>query len=63
MSNEKIDILNRGGFINHVVKIVNKIAADKGNMTFAINGDWGCGKTFVLDKIQKNSKKIRIINF
>lgn len=51
--NEKIDILNRGGFINHVVKIVKKIAANKGNMTFAINGDWGCGKTFVLDKIQK----------
>lgn len=59
MSNdkEKIDILNRGGFINHVVKIVKKIAAYKGNMTFAINGDWGCGKTFVLDKIKQKLKE------
>ena len=65
---EKIDILNRDEFINHVVSIVNKIAGNKTNMTFAINGEWGCGKTFVLDKIQERlendeSKKFLVIPY
>lgn len=50
---EKIDILNRECFINRVLELTYKISENKGNMTFAINGDWGCGKTFVLNKIEE----------
>ena len=65
---EKIDILNRDEFINHVVKIVNKISDNKGNVTFSINGEWGCGKTFVLEKIQERldndgNKKFLVIPY
>ena len=70
MSNdkEKIDILNREEFIKHVVTVVNKIAANKGHMTFAVNGEWGCGKTFVLHKIQEQlesneNKKFLVIPY
>ena len=65
---EKIDILNRDEFINHVIEIVNKAADNNGNMTFAINGEWGCGKTFVLKKIEERlendeNKKFLVIPY
>lgn len=49
---KKVDILNRDEFIQRVVDIVKLIASNKGNMTFAIDGTWGCGKTFVLEEIE-----------
>ena len=49
---KKIDILNRGDFIQRAVDIVKLISSHKGNMTFAIDGAWGCGKTFVLEEIE-----------
>ena len=65
---EKVDILNREDFINRAVQLVNMISANKGNMTFAINGEWGCGKTFVLEEIEKRlsedtSKKYLVIPY
>lgn len=54
---ERIDILNRNEFINRTVQIIELISSHRGNITFSINGEWGCGKTFVLDEIQK-----RLIN-
>ncbi len=50
---KKRDILNRGEFIQRTVDIVKLISAHKGNMTFAIDGAWGCGKTFVLEEIEE----------
>ncbi len=64
----KIDILNRDEFINRVIQLVNLISSNKGNMTFAINGTWGCGKTFVLEEIERclsedKSKKYLVIHY
>lgn len=64
----KIDILNRDEFINRVIQLVNLISSNKGNMTFAINGAWGCGKTFVLEEIERRlsedaSKKYLVIHY
>ena len=47
-----IDILNRGDFISRTIQLVESVTLHKGNITFAINGQWGCGKTFVLEKIE-----------
>lgn len=49
----RVDILNRDEFINRIIQIVKQISAHKSNLTFAINGEWGCGKTFVLEEIQR----------
>ena len=64
----KLDILNRKGFINCVIQLVSLISSHKGNMTFAINGVWGCGKTFVLEEIERRlsedkSKKYLVIHY
>ncbi len=68
MSEKKLDILNREDFINRVIQLVNLISSNKGNMTFAINGAWGCGKTFVLEEIERRlsedeSKKYLVIHY
>lgn len=50
---EKVDILNRAEFIDRVINLVKLVSSHKGNTTFAINGEWGCGKTFVMNEVQK----------
>lgn len=46
---EKFDILNREEFVERLVQLTENISANKASTTFAINGSWGCGKSFVLD--------------
>lgn len=53
MSEKKLDILNREDFITLTIELVKLISSHKDNMTFAITGDWGCGKTFVLEEIER----------
>lgn len=60
---EKVDILNREEYIDRAVQLVKLISSRKGNMTFAITGEWGSGKTFVLDKIQENLSNDERTNF
>ena len=60
---EKVDILNREEFINRTIQLVKLIAANRGNTTFAIDGEWGCGKTFVMDEIQNRLDKDTETNF
>lgn len=49
--NPTIDILNRGKYIKTVMSIINSESAHKNGCSFAIEGQWGIGKTFVLDAI------------
>ena len=56
MNTQKIDILNRQQFVDDVKKIVDFAAAKKENLAFAINGQWGSGKTFVLDMLEEKLK-------
>ncbi|MCQ2479792.1 MAG: KAP family NTPase [Clostridia bacterium] len=50
---EKIDYLNREECIEKICNIVLNLSSKKANTSFAINGEWGCGKTFILDKIEE----------
>jgi len=64
----KLDILNREEFIIKVIQIIDLISSHRGNMTFAIDGDWGCGKTFVLEEIERRlhedkSKKYLVVHY
>lgn len=53
MNEERIDILNREQFVDNVFNIIDKLSKDRKSCTFAINGDWGSGKSFVLDMLEK----------
>lgn len=50
--NERIDLLNREKFEDNVIKVVNQLSDIKRGCCFAIEGGWGIGKTFVIEKIE-----------
>ncbi len=49
---DKIDILSREEFVDNLVNLVEHIAKNKRSTSFAINGTWGSGKSFVLDMLE-----------
>lgn len=56
MSN-RIDLLNRGTFIENVIKVVNQLSENKKGCCFAIEGGWGVGKTFVIEEVEDQLKE------
>ena len=49
----KEDVLNREPFVKQIVDLTKIISEKHKNCCFAIEGEWGSGKSFVLEKIQK----------
>lgn len=52
----KLDVLNRQEFIDSVCSIVDVISKNEKGCCFAINGVWGSGKSFVLERIEEQLK-------
>lgn len=53
MDTERVDILNRDKFVEDVFKVIEALSANRQSRTFAINGEWGSGKSFVLDMLEE----------
>jgi hypothetical protein len=49
----KVDLLGRQLFITRLVDLVNVLSQNKRGCTFAIDGIWGSGKSFVIDAFEK----------
>lgn len=56
---DRLDILNRDEFVEQLIKLVENISDNKSSASFAINGAWGCGKSFVLDIFQEKLEEIQ----
>ena len=56
ISTTKIDILNRTPFVDQLFDIVEKLSEKQKSCTFAVNGKWGCGKSFVMDMFEEKIK-------
>ena len=56
---EKLDILNREEFVIKLVNLTENISANRTSTSFAINGVWGCGKSFVLDMYEERLNEIQ----
>ena len=56
---ERIDLLNREGFVDNVIKVVNQLSDIKRGCCFAIEGGWGVGKTFVIEEIEERLKVLQ----
>lgn len=55
----RLDILNREEFVAQLVNLTNNISHNKLSVAFAIDGTWGCGKSFVLDMYEDQLKVIQ----
>lgn len=56
---DKLDILNREEVVQRLITLVENISANKSSVSFALNGAWGCGKSFVLDMFQERLEAIQ----
>jgi len=59
---DKLDILNRAEFVQKLINLTEKIAANKACVSFAMDGVWGCGKSFVLDMYEAQLSEIQSEN-
>lgn len=56
---DKLDILDRGPFVEQVINLIENISDNQVSTCFAINGTWGTGKSFVLDMIEEQLEIIQ----
>lgn len=56
---QKLDILNRDTFVEQLLRLMDNISSNKASTCFAINGSWGCGKSFVLDMFEEQLNVIQ----
>lgn len=57
-----VDLLSRDDFIKRLVEITENLAAKKKGICYAINGEWGVGKTFALNLYKEVIRKIESEN-
>lgn len=50
---QRVDVLGRQNIIDKIIEILGVISSKHSCCTFALNGTWGTGKTFVLDMLMK----------
>lgn len=49
--NEDIDLLNRKDIIKHILQIIDYFSKKEQTVSFSIQGDWGSGKSWIINKI------------
>lgn len=60
MNSSKLDLLDRQEFVDRMLTIANVLSENQKNACYAINGDWGVGKSFVLDMFEGQAKDIGV---
>lgn len=53
----KEDVLDRASFVKQIIDLTMIVSENRKNCCFAIEGEWGSGKSFVLEKIQEDLDK------
>ncbi len=52
-SQAPIDLLDRQSFVEKMINVTEILANSKKNVCYAVNGNWGVGKSFVLDMFEQ----------
>lgn len=61
--NADLDILHREEYIEILKNIIDGVSAGKKSSVFAIDGKWGIGKSFIIDKLNKEIDKSKYVIF
>lgn len=56
-----IDYLQRKQNIENITTVIDNLSRLKTSSTFAIDGQWGCGKTFLLDLLEEELSSVKKI--
>ena len=56
---DTLDLLDRSAFVDQIVSISNTLSEHHKNACFAITGEWGIGKSFVLDLYENQIRNIQ----
>lgn len=56
MTPEHIDILGRDETVQQLMRLLQAVSVGRGSCTFALNGKWGTGKTFVLNMLEREAR-------
>ena len=48
-----IDTLSREKFVEDIINVIVTLSNNKKSCTFALDGKWGSGKTFVLNMLEQ----------
>lgn len=52
-----IDLLNRQTIVDQMIHLLDILSASRSSCTFALNGKWGSGKTFVLNMLERQLRE------
>lgn len=52
-----IDLLNRQTILDQMIHLLDILSASRSSCTFALNGKWGSGKTFVLNMLERQLRE------
>ena len=58
-SKEAADVLDRDGFIEQMIRIIRILSEKRRGCCFGIDGAWGSGKTFVLEKLERSISPVQ----
>ena len=50
---KKMDVLGRQLYIDRIVEMIDNVGQRKEKLSFAIDGCWGAGKTFLIERLEK----------
>lgn len=56
----RIDLLNRQSFVDRLLETAKLLSENRKHACYAVDGDWGVGKTFVLDMFEEQAAHIGI---
>lgn len=62
---EQTDVLDRGGFVAQVLSVIKVVAENKKYCSFAIDGKWGVGKSFIVEILNERltDEKYTVLNY
>lgn len=55
----RIDLLNREGFIDDIIKVINQLSDNRRGCCFAVEGGWGVGKSFVIENVEEKLREVQ----
>lgn len=56
----RLDLLDRQEFVDRMLTIAAALSDNKKNSCYAVNGDWGVGKSFVLDMFEEQAGMVGV---